>query len=122
MHDIPIVGGYWGFANSRDRQLSKHLFKILTNRFIAEYFNPGDKNLKGQDQFLLTEFFSPYSLKNSTTHDSFSCDKINGDPFPTKRSIFYDIIISFNYTLRFIFLLYFFKFVGILFRRVLILL
>ena len=120
MHNIPIVGGYWGFANSRDRQLSKHLFKILTNKFIAEYFNPGDKNLKGHDQFLLTEFFSPYSLKNSTTHDAFLCDKINGDPWPTKRSIFYVIFNSM--ILKALFYIFCFKSVYILFRWVLILL
>lgn len=85
MHNIPIVGGYWGFANSRDRKLADHLFKILTNKKIAAHYNPDNRNLKGYDQYLLTDFFSTYSLRNSTTHDAYMCAYINGDPWPTKR-------------------------------------
>lgn len=84
-HNIPIVGGYWGFANSRNRTIADRLFKILTNRKIAQFYNPDNLNLKGYDQFMLTDFFSIYSLRNSTTHDSYSCKSINGDPWPTKR-------------------------------------
>ena len=79
------MGGYWGFANVRDRKLASYLFKVLTNEYIAYFYNQDLRSPKGHDQFLLTKFFSPYSLKNSTTHDSFSCQRINGDPWPTKR-------------------------------------
>jgi hypothetical protein len=79
-----IVGGYWGFSNMRNRHLANYLFKILTNKFIAQTYNI-IKNEKGQDQFFLTDYYSKYSLKNSTTHDSFSCNYLGGDPFPTQR-------------------------------------
>jgi hypothetical protein len=84
-HNIPIVGGYWGLANSRNRPLADYLFKILTNKLIAGYYNPGDRNLKGYDQFLLKMFFARYSLRNSTTHDSYSCSYLGGQPWPSKR-------------------------------------
>jgi hypothetical protein len=76
----------WGFANKLNRQLSLNLFKIITNKFISSYYNKY-KNKKGFDQLLLTEFFSKYSIQNSTTHDSFFCFKYNdgAQPWPTKR-------------------------------------
>jgi hypothetical protein len=84
VHDIPIVGGYWGYANVRNRNLGLYFFKVLTNAIIANFYNKV-KHEKGQDQYLLTDFMSKYSLANSTTHDSFSCQEINGDPWPTQR-------------------------------------
>ena len=71
MHGVEIVGCCWGFANKRDKNLAKYFFQIITNRFIAGYYNK-QKNGKGYDQFLLTDFFIEYSLSNSTTHDSFN--------------------------------------------------
>ena len=84
MHGIAIVGGYWGFANVRNRELATKLHNILTNTEIAYRYNHV-KNRKGDDQFLLTDFFSRYSLKNSTTHDAFTCVQQGGDPWPTQR-------------------------------------
>ena len=64
--------------------MADYLYKALTNKFIAQHYNK-IKNNKGEDQFFLTDFFSYYSLRNSTTHDSFSCQKLGGDPFPVQR-------------------------------------
>ncbi len=69
----------------RQRQLANYLFKVLTNKFIAYFYNQNGKSPKGHDQFLLTEFFSTYSYQNSTTHDSFTCAQLGGEPWPSKR-------------------------------------
>ena len=82
---MPILGGCWSYANVRNRELGVYIFKIITNPVIAQYYNPGRKNLKGYDQFMLTDFVSTFSFKNSTTHDSYLCDKIDGNPWPSKR-------------------------------------
>ena len=76
----------WGFAAKRNRQLSLKLFKIITNKIISAYYNKV-KDQKGLDQILLTDFFSKYSIKNSTTHDSYNCYKHNdaSKPWPSKR-------------------------------------
>lgn len=86
MHNIPIIGGLWGFANVRNQQLSKHLFKILTNKHIAKYYNPYSKSLKGWDQYFLTKFFAQYSYVNSTIHDSYNCYYLGGDAWPVQRT------------------------------------
>jgi hypothetical protein len=85
MHNVPILGGNWGLANTRNRDLADYLFKVITNHKIAGYFNPKRINRKGQDQFFLEQFFYKHAWKNSTTHDAFSCKSFNGDPWPTKR-------------------------------------
>ena len=87
-HSIPLLGGLWSMANVRDRPLANYLFKLITNTHIAFYYNPNGQNSKGYDQFLLTRFFSSYALKNSTTHDSFTCMSINGEPWPSQRILF----------------------------------
>ena len=84
VHNIPIVGGYWGYANIRDRKLAQYFFKIITNPRIAYYYNK-IKNLKGRDQHLLTTFLSGYSNQNSTTHDSYLCYWLGGEAFPSQR-------------------------------------
>jgi hypothetical protein len=84
---MPILGGGWGFANKLDRKLSKYFFKIITNRFIAKYYNK-IKHEKGLDQYLLVDYLSSYSLKNSTMHDSYTCMALGGDPWPSKREKF----------------------------------
>ena len=84
VHGIAIVGGYWGFANVRNRELATKLHNILTNKEIAYRYNHV-KNRKGDDQSLLTAHFAQYQRNNSTTHDSFTCQQYGGDPWPTQR-------------------------------------
>ena len=87
-HDIPMLGGMWSMATVRDRNVASYLFKLITNNYIATYYNPKLRNKKGFDQFLLSRFFSYYSLRNSTTHDSFRCQSLNGDAWPSQRRLF----------------------------------
>lgn len=61
------------------------MFNLITNNLIATHYNPKRENAKGYDQFLLRDFFFKYSKKNSTTHDSYFCESLGGDPWPTKR-------------------------------------
>lgn len=85
MHNVPILGGMWGFANKLNRQLANRLFSIITNKKIASrYFHKGYSR-KGLDQELLKDFFWRYAKKDSTIHDSYSCEKFGGEPFPTER-------------------------------------
>ena len=81
------MGGGWGFANKLDREMAKYLFKIITNKFIASYYNK-IKHEKGKDQSLLIDLFWTYSYRNSTTHDSYSCMIYGGEPWPSKREKF----------------------------------
>ena len=80
VHNIPIVGGYWGFANVRDRALSQYFLKVLTNKHIAYYYNKNGRSPKQHDQWLLTKYFAPFIYDNSTTHDSYLCYWLGGDP------------------------------------------
>lgn len=88
MHNIPIIGGYWGFANVRNRKLADYFLKVLTNHHIAKYYNKNGKSPKQDDQHLLTRFFAPY-IYNSTTHDAFLCNWLGGEPWPSKRPVYY---------------------------------
>ncbi|CAF0910827.1 unnamed protein product [Brachionus calyciflorus] len=89
-HGTEILGGGWGYANLKNRELGNYLFKIITIKRIALHYNPrsseNDKrNLKGFDQFLLSRFFWKYAKKNSTIHDSYTCMEFGGRPWPTQR-------------------------------------
>ena len=39
LHGMAIVGGMWGFANVRDRALANYFFKLITNSYIASFYN-----------------------------------------------------------------------------------
>ncbi|RNA21923.1 hypothetical protein BpHYR1_011339, partial [Brachionus plicatilis] len=84
-HYTKILGGGWGYANERNRDLGGYLLKVITNKWIASHYNSEGFNSKGLDQFLLEDFFYKHSKKNSTTHDSYLCQVFGGDPWPTKR-------------------------------------
>ena len=84
-HNTPILAGLWGFAIKRNRLQAKELFKILTDKSIAKRYNLHRNKLYGRDQSFLSDFFFSFALKNSTTHDSFFCEKYGGMPFPTQR-------------------------------------
>ena len=84
VHDIMIVGGYWGFANVRSRELAAQLHDVLTDRQIAARYNH-IKNKKQDDQLLLTDHFAKHAALNSTSHDAFLCVKFGGQPWPTQR-------------------------------------
>ena len=83
---MALLGGMWGMAIKRDRPLAQQLFKTITNRYVASYYNRLGTNPKGFDQHMLTRFFSSHLFKNSTTHDSFRCKILNGQPWPTQRA------------------------------------
>jgi hypothetical protein len=83
---VPILGGLWGMAIERDRALAKYIFNLITNQNVASYYNSLGNNPKGFDQHFLARFVSPYSFRNSTTHDSFFCKKYNSSPWPSQRA------------------------------------
>jgi hypothetical protein len=73
-------------AIERDRALAKYIFNLITNPNVAFYYNRLGNNPKGFDQHFLARFVSPYSFKNSTTHDSFFCKTLKGSPWPSQRT------------------------------------
>ncbi len=75
----------YGFANVRNRELSKKLFSILIDKKIANRYYKNGVSVKGLDQEFLREFFWEYAQKNSTIHDSYTCKEFQGKPFPTQR-------------------------------------
>lgn len=84
-HGTEILGGLWGFANVKNRDLASHLYNKITRAFIANKFNKKQKNPKGFDQFLLSNIFWKYARKNGTIHDSYTCKVFGGKPFPSQR-------------------------------------
>jgi len=73
-------------AIERDRALAKYIFNLITNQNVASYYNSLGNNPKGFDQHFLARFVSPYSFRNSTSHDSFFCKKYNSSPWPSQRA------------------------------------
>jgi hypothetical protein len=80
-----MLGGMWGFANTRNRPLSRKLFSILVNKRIASRYFQNGYSKKGLDQDFLGEFFWKYAKKNATVHDSYTCNKFYYEPFSTQR-------------------------------------
>lgn len=76
----------WGHANVLDRQSGYRIYQNFITDKIQSEFNPGQtKNLKGYDQFYLTQHVWPMAKQNATMHDSYNCQVYGGDPFPTQR-------------------------------------
>lgn len=86
-HGPLILGGMWGFKNKLDRKLAQHLFQIILSKLVQYWYQVLSPEMfnKGQDQFILRDYFWPLARHNSTMHDSFNCEKLGGRPFPTKR-------------------------------------
>jgi hypothetical protein len=81
-----MLGGMWGYANYRNRDIGINLLAILKNETIANVFNINGTSLKGLDQDFLKLHFWPTASLNSLIHDSYFCKTLGGDPFPTQRS------------------------------------
>jgi hypothetical protein len=75
----------WGYANYRNREYGKSLFKYLKKISIGKKFNSNNENIKGKDQDFLLEYFWPIIKKKVLIHDSYFCKKLGGVPFPTQR-------------------------------------
>lgn len=76
-----MMNGLWGISNVRNRSLANFLFKTVTNQHIVGYFG----NKESSDQFMLEQLLFSFARTNSTTHDSYSCEKFGGDPWPSQR-------------------------------------
>ena len=51
-HGTEILGGMWGFYNSRNRDLANSLYNKMIDKSLATQYNQNSK--KGLDQFFLT--------------------------------------------------------------------
>ncbi len=51
-HATHILGGMWGFYNSRNRELASSIYNKITDKSIAAQYNQNSK--KGLDQFFLS--------------------------------------------------------------------
>jgi hypothetical protein len=81
---VVILGGMWGFYNTRSLSLASQIYSLITNRKIASRYNK-IVNKKGQDQVFLGEQVYPLIQTKSVVHDSYMCKKFGGEPFPTRR-------------------------------------
>ena len=90
-HNVPILGGMWGFANYRNREQAIHLFSLLIDRKIAHHYNKKNNSLVFNDQRFLRDIYWPIAKKNATIHASFFCNKYGAKsiPFPTQRPKYY---------------------------------
>ena len=85
-HEIYILGGAWGLYNSRNRNKANEIYSNLKNKLIASMFHKmGEKYIKGKDQDFLGLYVWPLVKDDSISHDSYTCGKFGGIPFPTKR-------------------------------------
>ena len=55
-HDV--VGGMWGFYNTRNQLLAKQIYSLVTDKQIASHYNKV-VNQKGQDQVFLADRVYP---------------------------------------------------------------
>ena len=60
--------------------MAQYFLKVLTNKQVARYYNRNGQSPKQHDQWLLTRYFAPYIYDNSTTHDSYLCYWLGGEP------------------------------------------
>lgn len=82
---MPVLGGLWGYVNKLDRQIGYKMLSIITHNGIAKQYLPDGISVKGLDQDLLENYFWRIMRKNAVIHDSYSCKKLGGEGFPTKR-------------------------------------
>ena len=76
----------WGFNVSIDRPKSNFIFNKIVDKELSKKYNKNLKSPKGFDQFFLTDHVYPIIVRDSITHDSYSCKTFNfSSPFPTKR-------------------------------------
>ena len=82
LHGIPILGGLWTSALSRNRLLFLHLFSILLDK------NKVKRYALSHDQTLLTELVWPKIKEQALVFDSYTCEQWphkNWRPFPSQR-------------------------------------
>lgn len=84
-HDTSILGGMWGFYNSRNRALANQIFSKMIELSTSKLYN-SNTNAKQMDQAFLSAYLYPLVKTDSTIHDSYLCEKYNESrPFPTRR-------------------------------------
>ena len=78
-----MLGGMWGFYNSRDRHLADAIYqKILDKKINAELA----KEQKDRDQKFLKKYVYKLLKKSAIINDSYSCRRFNYSvAFPTQR-------------------------------------
>lgn len=78
--------GAWGIYNERNRNRSRKIYQVLTDRSIAgSYHKEGQNMIKGRDQDFLGQHVYPIIANDVIAHDSYLCRSFGGQPFPTKR-------------------------------------
>ena len=106
VHNVPILGGLWGYANIKNRKLGHKMLNIITNKHISNRYLENGMSKKGWgemlyfekrinflflfyffiDQDFLHDFIYKYAKKNATIHDSYTCKEFeDSEPFPTQR-------------------------------------
>jgi hypothetical protein len=82
MHNIPMLGGMWGFRPSLDPKISRILHDKIHNReLVKRYGARGDQNFLGTHVW-------PLAKLSAIAHDSFTCRSNFGhkpQAFPTER-------------------------------------
>jgi hypothetical protein len=87
-HNTYILGGLWGYSNRLNRKIGHALFQLVTSTSLQLIYNKKDLNRKNQDQNFLSSFVWPLVQNtNATVHDSYNCNFLGGEPFPTRRQI-----------------------------------
>lgn len=81
-HGSLMLGGMWGFYNSRDRILANSILKNINDTKLKAQYVRG----KGKDQSFLNSFVYPHIKESSIIHDSNLCRIFrDGEAFPTRR-------------------------------------
>ena len=97
VHDVPMLGGMWGFHMSLDRELSNKIFNLVVDKSMGRKYNENGQSPKGNDQYFLSQQVYQSVVNKATIHDSYSCKQFaNSKPFPTERKVI-DHVGSLNY-------------------------
>ena len=85
-HGTEILGGMWGYYNSRNKKNSKLIFEKILDKQLSRKYNGDLKSPKGADQFFLSAHVYPLIKHEAIVHDSYLCKNYeHSSPFPTRR-------------------------------------
>jgi hypothetical protein len=78
-----ILEGMWGFYNKRNILISNKIYSLMINKEITKSYNFGNKKLV--DQYFLRDHVFPLVKNDAIIHDSYNCERLGGNPFPSRR-------------------------------------
>lgn len=80
-HGVPILAGLWGASMKHARYLLFHIFQVMLMPNLVQFYLEGYAG----DQAFLRDHVWDFVKDNATIFDSYSCQQLKGQPFPSQR-------------------------------------